>query len=103
MYLSYISSHTHHVNKTIHFLPYNHPTVKSFIVELCDELAGAMQRQTEKKMDTFITRPSSSKQVPVNTNSQIDKSDDESDSEATATMNKRQNCSDNASQILGRL
>ena len=54
-------------------------------------------------MDTFITRPSSSKQVPVNTNSQIDKSDDESNSEATATMNKRQNCSDNASQILGRL
>ena len=40
-------------------------------------------------MDTFITRPSCSKQMPVNTNPQIDKSDDESDSEATATVSKR--------------
>ena len=41
-------------------------------------------------MDTFITRPSSSKQVPVNANPHNDKSDDESDSEATATVSKRQ-------------
>ena len=67
-------------------------------MELCDELFGAVHRQTEKKMETFIICPSSSKQVPVNTDLQIDKSDDESDSEATATVSKRQNCSDNASQ-----
>ena len=69
-------------------------------------LCSAVHRQTEKRVDTFITRSSSSKQEPGNTNPQIDKSDDESDSEATATMNKRQNCSDNASQakkIVGRL
>ena len=47
-------------------------------------------------MDRFITCPSSSKQVPVNINPQIDKSDDESDSEATATVSKRKNCSENA-------
>ena len=66
-------------------------------MELCSELFGAVHRQTGKKMDTFITCPSSSEYVPVKTNPHIDKSDDESDSEATATVNKRQNCSDNAS------
>ena len=71
-------------------------------MELCGELFGAVHRETEKKTDKFITRPSSSKLMPVNTNPQIDKSDDESDSEATATVSKRQNCSDNASQAKSR-
>ena len=49
-----------------------------------------MHRQTEKKMDKCVTRPSSLKQEPVNTNPQINKSDDESDSEAAATVSQTQ-------------
>ena len=67
-------------------------------MELCGKRFSAVHCQTEKKKDIFITRPSSSRQVPVNTNRHIDKSDDELDSEATATVSKRRNCSDNASQ-----
>ena len=58
-------------------------------MEFWGELFGAVHHQTEKKMDTFITHPSS-KHVPVNTNPHIDKSDDESDSEATATVSQTQ-------------
>ena len=67
-------------------------------MELCGELFGAVYCQTEKKIEKFITSPSSSKHVPVNTNPQIDKSDDELDPEATATVSKRLNCSNNVSQ-----
>ena len=55
-------------------------------MEPCGERLGAEHRQMEK----CITRTSSSKQVPVNTNPQIDTSDDESDSEATATVSQTQ-------------
>ena len=34
---------------------------------LCGKLFGAAHRQTEKKIYTFINRPSSSKHVPANT------------------------------------
>ena len=40
--------------------------------------------------------------MPINKNPQIDKSDDVSDSEATATVSKRQNCSGNVSQAKSR-
>ena len=59
-------------------------------MEFCGELFGDVHRQTGKKMNKFITRPSCSKHEPVNTNPQIDKPYDESDSEATSTVSQTQ-------------